>query len=122
MTKEELDKIQVGDKVLFLEGYEGIVIVIEVDNDDRFFVCLDKRSIDCLEQWHFDLWKEKGFPIIENFQDYLGEKFDKFFDFKSCEFKNRKPVQSNKCGKCGMIDEYASYSNKHKEVRCYRCC
>ena len=30
--------------------------------------------------------------------------------------------QSNKCCKCGLTDEYASYSDKHKEVRCYMHC
>ncbi len=126
MNKEELDKIQVGDKVVFFDDEESIVVVINHDtnNGKTYFACPSESGVFILEQYKIDYFKsETANLLVENIEDYVGQKFYWFTNFKNCEFKNsNKPTQSNKCGKCGLFDEYAAFSKKHNEVRCYRCC
>ena len=123
MKDEELAKIQVGDKVILLNGQESIVLAIDCDDDNEIqLACLDKTGDFCLGYDQINGWKKDSHTIIENIENYIGQSYDWYFDFKSCEFKSGKETQPNKCGKCGLIDEYAAFSKKHKEVRCYRCC
>ena len=104
MTKEEFEKVQVGDKVVLPDGEESIILTKAAGACHKEFACLDKIGSFCFDQEKLNRWRRNSFPIIENYKDYMGQKFEwLYFDkielIKTEESNSCK--ESNSCVECG---------------------
>ncbi len=110
MTKEELDNIKVGDKVILLDGKEGIVFC----RSTKRFACLCKNGMFYVDQEWVDNCKKLNLAVIENPERYLDQRYDWFSNFKiktEPEKPITKAISCKRCKGTGIIaNEFFSYN------------
>ena len=69
-------------------------------------------------------YKIGGYKVVDDFilNDFILNDIDTSDCQPTKRSFDRLMKVSHCCAKCGLNDDYASYCEKHKEVRCYKCC